>query len=554
MFKTIVLAILLINISFAANSNAERQLERQQDRTLDLLEKRQERNMIDRELNYYNKDRRIRKDKIDKDKQKEILEKKYLFTAIRFTNEVPDGLYEILSKYINIKLNINDIYELVKESTNYFVENGYTTTLVTVKRILKDRHILILEAKYGYVNNIYLNGEDSIRLSLGFPQDSYDKLNIFDLDQGIENLNNSSYMYNMQIKPSEKTGYSDIYIDEEFYSYGLTFDLDNSASKDKGMYRGSIGYTHSNLLNLNDSINLTYLKRFFNEVTDDKEDIYMLNYSIPIRYLKISYSLQYSYSSSMIYGITTTQNKSISMKHKLNLKYILHRSQTDKVSIYLNAELKDNTNKLGSIKVESSSGRYTSIKAGIDYSTKIANGSFFIMAEYQGGIPFLGGKRNSKDSVYDINYNKFYFNMSYLKYVYTNETLGLIFKTNFAGSYSKNTLLYADKFFVGDEYTIRGFKESSAAWDYGAYINNTLSLKFMQPHRLLNIEPFIGLDIGHGRDYGLPRNDTLVGIAAGFKYYIENFEISLTISKDLYKGYGMPNENLPIYFKISASV
>lgn len=112
--------------------------------------------------------------------------------------------------------------------------------------------------------------------------------------------------------------------------------------------------------------------------------------------------------------------------------------------------------------------------------------------------------------------------------------------------------MYADKFLIGDEYTVRGFKESSAALDYGAYSNNTIYLQFLNvPKYLRALEPFVGLDMGYGRDYLLSNKDFLAGVAFGFRYNLNHLSLNLTASKALHKSSNMPSETIPIYLRAS---
>lgn len=65
----------------------------------------------------------------------------------------------IEQKYIGKKISTKDIYNLVGELSNYFLSKGYSTSIVVIKKIDTKVGILEFELKYGYVKNIYLNGE-----------------------------------------------------------------------------------------------------------------------------------------------------------------------------------------------------------------------------------------------------------------------------------------------------------------------------------------------------------------------------------------------------------
>ena len=121
------------------------------------------------------------------------------------------------------------------------------------------------------------------------------------------------------------------------------------------------------------------------------------------------------------------------------------------------------------------------------------------------------------------------------------------YKLNIGASYSDDRLLSRNKFDIGSEYTVRGFKESSVSGDKGIYINNTLTLLNE------NFSPFIGLDFGISKDKDLDFVDKIAGMAAGVKYNRNNLNMSLTFSKPLKRSKGMPKESNPIYYNISYS-
>lgn len=75
------------------------------------------------------------------------------------------------------------------------------------------------------------------------------------------------------------------------------------------------------------------------------------------------------------------------------LKKILHCTSKDKFSIYANLGIKDDVNEIDNFRLESSSGRYSSIASGVEYSTLAFGGFLFLNLEYEKGIPFLGSKK-----------------------------------------------------------------------------------------------------------------------------------------------------------------
>ncbi|EAH4945884.1 ShlB/FhaC/HecB family hemolysin secretion/activation protein [Campylobacter jejuni] len=522
-----------------------------------LLDKRQQQLHIQKEFNELEKKQQKKEDEYSKNEDFES--QIYIFKQIRFkkNDKLTMQAESILKRYINKPLRVGDIYNIVKELTNFIISKGYSTSSVTIDEIDWQHDILFLDLEYGFVGEIYLNGDNNTtRLDFGMPLKKGDKFNIYDLDTGIENLNNGARDVKIAVKSNENYGYSDIFVNLEPKLPDLILDFDNSGSKAKGEYKASTYLSLSNVFNLNDSIRFGFIKGLLKNMSQNRENVYILSYNLPIQSYQLSYSLQYSDNRNLIAGYDDSfiNNKDTSLRHKIMLKKILHRTNKDKFSIYVNVNIKDDINEINNFRLESSSGRYSNIVSGVEYSTVAFSGFLFVNLEYEKGIPFLGSKRDSRDSLYKIEFNKVNFNLSYQKNFYINDDIAFLYQNSFGASYSNEPLLYSNKFLIGDEYTVRGFKESSAALDYGMYSNNTVYLQFLNASKYLRkLEPFIGIDMGYGRDYLLPNKDFLAGVAFGFRYNLNHFSLNLTASKAIHKSSNMPSETIPIYLRASVS-
>ena len=100
----------------------------------------------------------------------------------------------ILRKYIGKNKNI---YALINELENKYIERGYVTTKVglnTEKSDFENGNIslFVLEGKIDKV--FYDDKENKFKTFITFPQRENDILNIRDLDQGIDNLGDNSKM------------------------------------------------------------------------------------------------------------------------------------------------------------------------------------------------------------------------------------------------------------------------------------------------------------------------------------------------------------------------
>lgn len=521
-------------------------------KTLDLIDKQEQQKYIQKEIDTIIKksDNQSPNDQLKNKQSNEV----FIFHSISFLeqNNLPKQIQKITQSYQNKPISIEDIYELIQKTTNYFISNGYTTTIVTIYDINAEKGYLILKVEYGYVNDIFLNGEiKSNRLLFGMPLKKHEKFNIFDLDTGLENLSNVSDNVQMLVKPSLLDGYSDIIIKDKIQHFKPSINIDNSGTEKKGL-RASAYLTTNNFLGINDAIKMAYIGYPKQYQHTDKENIYLFNYTLPILYNQVSYLMQYlDVNNSIDTDSNTIINKTTLIKHRLSLKRILYRSQIDKLTSYITLDLKKQINKINNILLQLSSKQYTQGSIGLEYSTQLFNGFLYLNLEYQKGLPIFGAENDTNDSLLRSEFNKYNLNLSYQKNLFYNQNFSFLYKGNIAGSYSKQSLLNADKFSIGDEYTVRGFKKYSAALDYGIYSNNTIFVSFLNSRLLKNIQYFAGLDGGYGRDYLLPKRDILVGSSLGTQYNFKNLSITGTISKALLKTKSIPNESFPLYLKLN---
>jgi hemolysin activation/secretion protein len=108
--------------------------------------------------------------------------------------------------------------------------------------------------------------------------------------------------------------------------------------------------------------------------------------------------------------------------------------------------------------------------------------------------------------------------------------------------YSNDHLPYSSQLTLGDEYTVRGFKDISASGDRGAYVANTITMPQVLSvgHNVLQLSPFVGLDAGVARNVN-GRSFDLAGVAAGVRFQALGWASgSLTFGQPLRSPRGFP--------------
>lgn len=529
------------------------------ENTQRLLEMRRQQEYINQQLMYPNKN------ETEKEESKLGFEegKKYLFTDITvigsklFKNEMD----KIIAEYINTEMNEQDIYELLVKLSNVFLTKGYVTTLVTLKYGNINEGQLIYEVKEGKVRNIKMTGKeettlDKIKLKLAFPMKKGDLLTTQDMDQGLENINVGGYNNMTEVAPTEEYGYSDILIEENYTSTGFSVGMDDSGYKDKGRNKININFSQDNLFGINDRLTLNYIERLTDDRKLDKEANYDIGYSVPIGYWRISYNYNMGDNyNTTISDLGSYKNKSRSKKHKLKVSKIISRGQYHKTTVHGGITYRDNYNTMNGIVIDVSTKKYANTVIGIDHSNRLFGGTVFGIIEYERGVPWFGAEGDPKvlkEGDYKVEYDKLNFNLDWQRMFSIKDHL-FQYRMGIGGSYSDDRLLSANQFTMGDEYTVRGFKESSVVGNKGVYINNTITYLGTQNANsfLSAIKPFVGLDGGISRDKDLPNSDKIAGFAIGFRIARGAFNLGFTYGIPLVWAKDMPREQNPIYFNIS---
>lgn len=568
-WKIALISLFSISSVFAANTNPPiQEIEKAQravqelERTQRLLELRQKQEYINQQLMYPNKK------KFTEDKNADLnLEdgKKYLFKDIKL---VGSDLFKketdkIIKKYENTEMSKADIYELLTKLSNVFLEKGYSTTLVTIKSGNVNTGTLVYEVKEGKVRDIkFMDKEegfrDKLRLRTAFPMKRGDLLNTKDMDQGIENMNIEGYNNVAEITPTEDYGYSDIVIEENYSPTGFSFGMDDSGYKDKGRNKVNINFSQGNLLGINDRLTLNYIERLTKDRDLDKESNYDIGYSFPIGYWRLSYNYNVGDNyNTTVSDIGSYKSESKIEKHKLKLSRVLSRGQYHKTTLHLGVETKDNYNTLNGIVLDVSTKKYASTSIMLDHTDRFLGGTIFGMVEYERGVPWFGAEGDPKplkEGDYKIEFNKINLNIDWMK-VFEVKEHAFQYRMGLGATYSDDRLLAVEQFTMGDEYTVRGFKESSVAGNKGVYVNNTityLGTRDMNKY-LAMFKPFIGLDGGVSRDKDLPTSDKIAGMALGVKFNVGGVNASFTYGIPLVWAKGMPHEANPIYFNMSYS-
>lgn len=491
------------------------------------------------------------------------VEEGYKFRDITIlgNEEIKKSLSEKSEKFLGKNINNTEIYNLLNSINNEIYKNGYITSSVIFKEGNIYEGKIILEIVEGKINEIYFNGEekksaDSIKIATAFPSYKEKLLNIRDLDQGIENLNNSGWIHRMEIVRA-KEGYSDIVIYRKKNNGDFSLNYDNSPIE-KAREKLGFSYQLPNPLSLNDSLNLSYSTKLGPEQKRNKENIYDLSYSIPYGSYKFLYNLNITKNHTVTNGINREITRDVNtIKQKFKLEKVISRGESHKTTANIFLNIRDKDTHINKQKIGVQSKKYATTGIALNHFDKLWGGSIFLSLQYEKGVPWFGAEGDSKNSsnVLKKEFDKFSTTVDWRRRFPLKNNDLLEYRFSLGAAYSNDATLDIYKFSIGDEYTVRGFKKNGISGEKGIYINNTLSYRFNSDNYkyLHYFTPFIGLDFGKTRDKSLTKSDSIVGGAIGLKFNNEHIHASLTYGIPLKHSKFNKKEENTIYFSIGYS-
>ncbi|MCL4580780.1 hemolysin activation protein [Fusobacterium nucleatum YWH7199] len=453
----------------------------------------------------------------------------------------------LLQSYKNRDLNEKELNNLFDELRETYEKNGNIISSITISSYNEKNKTLFLKVGKGHVNKIITDKN----YSLALPFSENDVLDMKVVDQLVENLKTGLSESKVGIVPSNRENYYDVIIQTERKKSligGIA--LDNNNYKDYGRENLYFNLGRDDILSSGDFLSFYLKERLTKHRKDNKERLYTISYSIPVKNWKINYTFSREEVKNKI-QLRNYKTNNIENIHNLEHSKLLYRNMSTKLDIFFGFRLKDTKNYFNDIKLDVSSKRHNRIVLGTKLLHYVENGVLYVEPNIEKGVALLGGEGNKNNSKtefpFDKEFVKYNLSIYFSKNFYPTNYGYFNYATNIYGSYSSDHLLDANKFEMGGEDSIRGFKENTIKGDTGFYISNTLTFEKGL------FSPFIGLDFGLSRDYYRDESDKLLGAAGGVKIVKNDVTASLTFSKALKYAKDMPKENYPIYFKVSYS-
>lgn len=461
-------------------------------------------------------------------------------------------------KYVG-KRGGKNVINFVKELENLYLEKGYITTRVKID--IENSNFeagkiqcIVIE---GYIENIVMNGEsNNSKIFASFPTKEKEVLNIKDLDQGIDNLNSiSANNAKLDILAGENLGGSIIDIkNETSKKISAAVNYNNLGQKSTGEERIKLALTIEDFLGINDSFTGSYQRKLGRNKKYNDNENFSFYYRIPFKYWEFSIIKDQSEYKNTITGLGQSyKSTGISKNMNYSLRRVIHRNEVGKTTLGLTLTNKETKNYIDDEKLILSSRKLSVLKLDIGHQRRLFNGMFFGEIAYYEGLKRFGAERDDweyKDSTSPkAQFQKYTMDINWYKPFKINNQ-NFSYRFSFSGQYSDDILYSSEKMSIGDDTTVRGFKENSIMGDKGIYIRNELAYNYNF------LEPFIAYDIGRVKDvtkdeYYEKYGTELSGASIGVRVYFKYFTASITYSKPLTAPRYIDKNKQEIYITLS---
>lgn len=442
--------------------------------------------------------------------------------------EIPDS--EVLSreeldaislKYSGKKVTIAELYKAIDEINELYYKKGYITTrAILPAQKLEDNivKVLLIEGKIGqvFVENNKKTKSSYIKRFLKVPEDVIP--NIYNIRRNIQKFNlTNKTLLQIKMVAGEKPMTTDIYIVaiEPKSNRNTTIFTDNSGGENSGKYRYGFSYTDSNLSGRCDIFGLSTL---FSKTSETG----MVSYNTPIGFDGSRVTLSHNTNNMRV---SKGYMKDLDVRgesHNTSINYVkpLRASNCDRSEIIVDIQQqKSETKILGNDFVKDTEKRFS-----IAYSkTKIKKDTIFYFKP-----AYVYNKHKNIDGEHH-NGDRLTLDTMWQKYQKRGDIITLRVS---AQKDLDDYIPSSDQYYLGGQYSVRGYHENVIGGDAG--VNVKFDYSFKTKIKGLNFITFF--------DWGRLNGDTILttkeiySTGFGLEYHKGNLFMSI------YTGYPLKDK------------
>ncbi|MBA5249979.1 MAG: ShlB/FhaC/HecB family hemolysin secretion/activation protein [Gammaproteobacteria bacterium] len=472
---------------------------------------------------------------------KDALGKCYTINHVKIKGK---GVKERFDNFENIKnqqvdsqcLTKTDIVNILASINNYYISQGYITTIASIGKQDISSGTLVIKVTDGIIGNFDIKDRKNIHEDRVFGGLKGKILNIRELEQGIEHINRvQSNNASMKILPTKKQGVSIVKITNTPAEEPVRFStsVDNSGSENTGKIRvGTTLFIDDPTLN-NDTLEISYRTSLAGGLDKQGKSIYKsINWQIPNNRSTFGFSFIQSsshYEIAQASGVNSFSENNSTTK-VLSWGYNLYRDQISRLVSTIKLTTLNPQNYHNKQLIGVSSRKKSSISHLMRYDDVIYKGAFNITIGTHAGMKKFSSYSDAENLTADSPVAQFVKNsldVGYNRKIFDNYKLS----TSLTMQYSSD-ILYPDQEFSIGHGTTPGFTKNSYAGNKGYHWKHKISSQFKKFGATNNIT----LSLAHGKVYAKNSGKDSRALGMGLSLssnWAKGFNLSISTGKAL---------------------
>jgi hemolysin activation/secretion protein len=464
-------------------------------------------------------------------------------------------LRPILVRYEKQEINRYKIDRIINDLTNAYIDAGYITTRVYIpQQNIADTKTLELVAVEGKVESIDVNKNrwpDRWSRFTAFPCEAGDILQLRDLEQGLDQMNRvPSANARMQLHPGDQQGESKVLISNEPKGeYRFYAGYDNLGQSSTGRNRVKLAGEADNVLNWNDTWSAYY------QGARDSNAI-AVTASAPFEWWTFSQS--FTYSDYLVGAGPGLEIFGSTFSYATGIDQVLYRDARNKTTAFFQFNISDSGRILNDVILAPQP--LTVFRLGMRHSYRSNSGFYAADFTISQGAPILGAHDDASSLAWDSPHTVFTKLEAGIS-AFQGLQSWLSLRSSLRGQFALQGLYGSEQLFLGDFNTVRGYLDSNAVGDDGAYTRNELCVNIPAFTRIdwldwfvTRVQPYTFIDAG----YVIAKTESsgvgLCGTGVGARFMWDRLSAEILYGFPLLYSSQIANKDPVLYFTATLKV
>lgn len=440
--------------------------------------------------------------------------------------DLPDTVAQGVQKeFAGRCLGAKDLEAILANITRSYIERGFVTTRAYLPAQDLRSGVLDVAVVDGTIERYELRNSGragaKVNIAGAFPASPGDRLNLRDLEQGIDQVNSlPSNSATLDLQPGSQPGQSVVVVNNQAsFPLHLHLNWDNLGTPSTGRDGASATVSADGLLGLNENIAFTRRQSAPYD-SEHHSELSALHVAVPWGYSTISYDVSESTYTNALHlpSGMRLDSEGRTLTQALGLDRVVFRDQASRVSLGARLSTQDSHSFLGGL--ELSSRALSTLDLGASAFTQLGGGILNGRLAWVQGLASFGALKDADwlpDDLPHAQAGKAVADLGYSRRFDTGP-MPLVWSSQFSGQYSHEVLYGLQQFLVGGPSSVRGSLVNALSGDSGYFIRNELSLPWQRAVGEQNYSGrfYLGYDFGSVTNNapGVP-SGSMSGVALG---------------------------------------